>query len=649
MISLSSQNSFDPISFFYAEINALTLDIRVSAAQNVVILATAIGPEETKERLIPLILAILIDSPEEVLVAFGRRMADVVRVAIPSVEIDIAVLSNFITFLTEMSSFTSPHIHTAILHSVSTFLGYYRGDLAPIAQTIITTLGVSQLSSQREFATMAIPVLYFHISNSFSDIPEAESYLQTLAVTFLSLVQDPDSTIRRIAAESLRQFIEVTLRDSSYDKHMKSHLYLFGCYDKLAADAVDIVRSTNVTNGVLLLRLVVLMKEQSVSLPGNVQPKITREVKEILPLLIKSISRGTSDRYWLVRKYTAETMPVFFEQIHKKLDTSDCAVMFKLLTDDVEPDIRCLSVGNAPQIVAYLDATTMQQIFLPALLQRSEDVDVPVRCALADHCIHELGMAIIRCPLPKDTYIFMFSMIGQIASKLVVDTSFEVRSHIVDTMFDVYLDENTFPSLLELSASYVNDFLTRPDDQWRVRERVLANLQRAVSQSNQRVTELVEERLVSWIVDAVYDIRLHTLNLLPLLASVYGNEWYLRSILPSLQSLLRSSGTTFHNRRTITKGLVMSIQPFLADPSADLSSLFRSLETVATGKSHVQVVIPTILNSIFAYALANGITPLPSIVSGIENIYKHIIDDCDSATSELVLDSLNKLEALSSR
>lgn len=45
-----------------------------------------------------------------------------------------------------------------------------------------------------------------------------------------------------------------------------------------------------------------------------------REVKEVLPGLIKNISRGSSDRYWAIRHKTSLEMPQFFDLIHKKLD-----------------------------------------------------------------------------------------------------------------------------------------------------------------------------------------------------------------------------------------------------------------------------------------------------------------------------------------
>lgn len=44
-------------------------------------------------------------------------------------------------------------------------------------------------------------------------------------------------------------------------------------------------------------------------------------------------------------------MPDFFAQIHKKLDVSDCAVMHRLLTEDVEQDIRIISIQNSDQVL----------------------------------------------------------------------------------------------------------------------------------------------------------------------------------------------------------------------------------------------------------------------------------------------------------
>lgn len=99
------------------------------------------------------------------------------------------------------------------------------------------------------------------------------------------------------------------------DRYVYTPSYIFVCYDRLVQDLCDQVRNNNVGNGVLVLKFLLHLKETH-----DPESREAREIKEVLPGLIKNISRGSSDRYWRIRYKTSVQMPEFFELIHRKLD-----------------------------------------------------------------------------------------------------------------------------------------------------------------------------------------------------------------------------------------------------------------------------------------------------------------------------------------
>lgn len=91
----------------------------------------------------------------------------------------------------------------------------------------------------------------------------ANQVLGHVLTIFSDRVQDADSVVRRVGAHSLRKFIELTIEQKESDEYIQKLSFLFRCYERLALDAIDHVRAVNVINGLLLLKLAVLIKGQS--------------------------------------------------------------------------------------------------------------------------------------------------------------------------------------------------------------------------------------------------------------------------------------------------------------------------------------------------------------------------------------------------
>lgn len=559
----SNSLSFDPIAFFATELAVLNLDVRVAAMQNVVILARAIGPEDTLKRLLPFLTNIIPETSEEVLVALAKRIAEVVRLSSATQTLDPTAVQLFINCFTELSAFTAPHIHNALSISIEHFLSYYTGDMAPIITHILSTLAISQYSPQREFSVMSIPYLYQYIKRS--NMANANQVLGHVLTIFSDRVQDADSVVRRVGAHSLRKFIELTIEQKESDEYIQKLSFLFRCYERLALDAIDHVRAVNVINGLLLLKLAVLIKGQS-STNQSLQRE-ARDLKEVLPALIKTVSRATTDRHWLVRKNTAEIMPLFFAQMHKKLDTSDCAVMYRLLSEDNEPEIRALTLSLAPSVIPYLDASSLQKSMLPALAQRIADSDTATRCSLADHCIYPVTKAIQEKGLQPDELKNLMATICDMALKLSMDASIDVHSHALVALTDAYLDPTVDSRLQEVAAKILHNHckMTNTEIQWRTRLTLIESVERLVQAKHPNIYNHILTNFPIWLQDTSDLVRDRTATLLSLMVSAYGLDKFTTDLLPRFQQYVSSNMASWQDCCLIAKCLVRNLGAFVVD------------------------------------------------------------------------------------
>eukprot|EP00701_Giardia_intestinalis_P002780 XP_001706604.1 Protein phosphatase PP2A regulatory subunit A [Giardia lamblia ATCC 50803] len=579
--------SFDPIAFFATELAVLNLDVRVAAMQNVVILARAIGPEDTLKRLLPFLTNIIPETSEEVLVALAKRIAEVVRLSSATQTLDPTAVQLFINCFTELSAFTAPHIHNALSISIEHFLSYYTGDMAPIITHILSTLAISQYSPQREFSVMSIPYLYQYIKKS--NMANAGQVLNHVLTIFSDRVQDADSVVRRVGAHSLRKFIELTIEQKESDEHIQKLSFLFRCYERLALDAIDHVRAVNVINGLLLLKLAVLIKGQS-STNQSLQ-KEARDLKEVLPALIKTVSRATTDRHWLVRKNTAEIMPLFFAQMHKKLDTSDCAVMYRLLSEDNEPEIRALTLSLAPSVIPYLDASSLQKSMLPALAQRITDSDTATRCSLADHCIYPVTKAIQEKGLQPEELKNLMATICDMALKLSMDANIDVHSHALVALTDAYLDSTVDYRLQEVAAKIIHNHckMTNTEIQWRTRLTLIESVERLVQVKHPNIYNHILTNFPIWLQDTSDLVRDRTATLLSLMFLAYGLNKFTSDILPRFQQYINSNMASWQDCCLIAKCLVRILGAYIvesldSDPSTQTIMGYLKNSKMCTAK-----------------------------------------------------------------
>ncbi|KAH0575697.1 Protein phosphatase PP2A regulatory subunit A [Spironucleus salmonicida] len=621
----------DPIFTFQQDVlYCFEHDIKVQACQNIVIVALAAGPEKSLE-LLKTLNTYYTNQPEEVLVALSCRVGDLLKVTNTQKPTQEGVIA-FLAAVDGLSQSSSHHVNTALCYSFKKVLTYYKDSLQPLCQFVFT-LSQSISTMQRYLAAQLIPLLYNTI-----DLQEQDklSLKQTLGQVFGSLVQDQDALVRQQCAVSVSSLVNQILIAGLCDKFVHSPTYIFACFDRLAQDLADPVRAQNVDNGLLILKLIVMIKETI----QDQQAREFREVKEILPQLIKAISRGSSDRYWRIRYRTAILMPMFFEQIHKKLDVQDCAVMFRLLTEDCEQDIRLVSLANADQVLQYLDGNTTINIFAPALVSRAVDTEtVKVKLSLSKSLSKIAKQMIINKILPQEIKDQLKLALEDIASKLCIDKDQEVRAQAIDDLLDLY---NFLP---DFSLKQLKTLASQKDPKWRVRCAIL-RVETGIIKKDGKCEDIIEE-LISYLTDEAFEVRQYAIDMIAEAGVMKGVKYVNSSLIGQLFTMSKSNTSSFQNRISCCGCLVQLLKAFIRSESVEkLSDVAAQLITFCSDTSiYVRQEICKNIRKIYEFIVDNEMTLSDQMKNLLNEMFKIQIADSDEQIREDAAELLDMLEA----
>lgn len=627
---------FDPIAFFATELAVLNLDVRVAAMQNVVILAHAIGPDETRTRLLPYLASSISDASEEVLVALAKRLAEIVRISIPpDGTLDRDTLQLFINCITELSSFSSPYIYNALEISMQHFLTFYKGaHVLQLIEHVLGVLGASQFGSQRLFAVRVVPYLYEYVENNPQLGKDVAGSVLTLLSTYLSgTLSDLDASVRCTLATTLGIFINQTYKLKRFDRYARKLSFLAHIYTKLTTDFTDPVRIANVRNGLDLLRLTVFARES----PGADATGQTKEIKEVLPCVIKSLSRGTSDRHWKVRRQTAEVMPLFFQHIHKKLDTNDCAVMFKILSDDPEPENRAFTLTQAHKIVPYLSTDVILDVFMPSLMQRSQDSAQAVRYSLASECLYELSKCFSGKWGTKTDQQKIFTDLRSIALSYINDPSVDVQCATITALVDLYLMVGLYPLMRDTACEIIHNALENGSLLWRTRLSLITALRKAVAQKNDELLPYLRKNAVPWLVGKEDTVRDAALGLIELMVENYGPSVFADYIGRDLLALFQNGDCDYLTEINIIKCVIHVMRPLASHSgSFNYRPLLEMLNRLSMNDSAiVRTIICTELTGLCNKCDEQEVT-LPKVcIEGFLTLLARLQDDSDRKVSEL--------------
>ena len=451
--------------------------------------ATALGPDRTREELIPFISSSTDDDDDEVLRTIAERVGGLAccvggdayshKVLAP-LELLLAVEENSVRDAAVAS------IHTVLSkmsneHVVAHYVPFLR-----------------RLATKDWFSSRISAAELFHVA--MSRMPEAERV--PLAALFLKLCRDDTPLVRRVAAQYLGSVAGGLQPAVAGD--------FVGAFIALVGDEQDSVRIQAIMHcSSLLERLAAENK-----------------VRQVLPLVLES----AHDKSWRVRWALSNSLHGICRVASDSSSLAAFGSAFQGLLGDTEPEVRAAAAGIIAEMARLLRKEQTVSRVLPSLQRLVSDPSERVRAVLST-AINGLAADMSK----EDTVDLLLPLLLQ----LLRDENSEVRLNVVSNLASInktigaaLLSQSLLPAVVELAS----------DVKWRVRLAIIESVPLLATQLGREFfTEKLSALCAQWLVDEVYSVRRAAIaNLLALAEGPLDAAWAADFVLPCMVQLQSS-------------------------------------------------------------------------------------------------------------
>jgi len=315
---------------------------------------------------------------------------------------------------------------------------------------------------------------------------------------FAELCRDDTPMVRRAAAAAITDFVAVV-----EPEHVKSEL--IPLFTALAEDEQDGVRLLVVPIGIAIAK--------------SIGPDAAKS--SVAPVCLTL----AQDKAWRVRWSVANSYCPLVEALKGGSDAKLIDAFITLLRDS-EAEVRTAAAGNLSKVAKLCPAGNVLNIFGKIVEELSSDQNEHVREALAGVV---MGLAPI---VGKD--LAMEKLLPHFLH-LLKDDNPQVRLAIIsqigsaDGVIGVEaLSSELLPAVIDLAS----------DKNWRVRSQIIGHIPVLARQMNATYFDQnLLELCVKWLSDRVYSIREAASKNLTSLTEVYGKEWTKSKIIPRVIDL----------------------------------------------------------------------------------------------------------------
>ncbi|CAO3692720.1 unnamed protein product [Rhizopus stolonifer] len=453
-----------------------------SMKQKLGTIALALGPQKTREELVPF-LSEGIDDEDEVLLAVAEELGNFGEL------VGGPEFAHFV--LVPLESLTTVEEVLVRDKAVDSMNAIVR--LLNNAQITHYFLPLLKRLTSAEWFTGRISACGLYASGYSKCTAEQQNELRT---AFAQLTQDDTPMVRRAAAKALSGFANELPTEIVIQCALPLLL-------KLAADDQDTVR--------------LLTVDDLVQIAKTFSPN---EFKHYLFPTLKSLGQ---DKSWRVRYTVASHFTDLCEITKDGITPEDKLALFLSLIKDSEGDVKILSIGQISAFSKMIERPAVIEKIVPCFKDLVIDTNQYVRAAVASNIG---GLAPI---LGKDQTIeYLLPLFLQ----LLKDDFPEVRLNIISNLEAVNqvigvdtLSQSLLPAIVELAE----------DKQWRVRLAIIEYIPLLASQLGKGFfDDKLLNLCLSWLGDTVFSIRDAATSNLKKLSDVFGCDWAKESILPRI-------------------------------------------------------------------------------------------------------------------
>ncbi|CAI7592326.1 unnamed protein product [Penicillium bialowiezense] len=487
---MEGQNENDelyPIAVLIDELKHDDVLLRLNAIHRLSTIALALGPDRTREELIPF-LDDSVEDEDEVLTALSEELGNFTEY-VGGPEHGHVLLSP----LENLAAIEEPLVREKAVESLN---------------KVCEQLSESQVEehfvplvlrlSKADWFTSKVSATGLYSTPYKKATPALQ---QSLRQHFGALVHDETPMVRRQAANNLAKFV----------KEMDSKTVIeeiIPLFQYLASDDQDSVR-------LLTVDILIAIAEE---IPKEQQPSHG--------VLLTSLRSLFEDKSWRVRYMVADRYEKIAKAVHEEVVTRDMVPAFVKLLKDTEAEVRTAIAGQIPGFCQLIDRETLLNEIMTSVEDLVSDPSQHVRASLGTQIS---GLAPILGK--EETISHLLPMFLQ----MLKDEFPDVRLHIISKLEQVnkvigiqLLSQSLLPAIVQLAE----------DKQWRVRLAIIEYIPLLASQLG---VEFFDEQLsdlcMGWLGDTVFSIREAATENLKKLTEVFGVEWSKSSIIPKVMAM----------------------------------------------------------------------------------------------------------------
>lgn len=494
--SMADDNLY-PIAVLIDELRTDDVQIRLRSIEKLSIIARALGPERTRDELVPFISETVYDD-DEVLLALAERLGHLIP--------EVGGLDHAYTLLQPLETLSTVEetiVRDKTVESINKIAKQVSNtQIEHYFLPLLKRLANGDWYTSKTSACGLFAVCYDNCNNVQQ---------QELRQLFKNLCQDDIPMVRRAACNKMGELIKVMS-----EEHVLAEIVPL--FNSLVDDDQDSVR-------LLAVEVVVPL---AAALP---QDKRILNLWSAIEILIE-------DKAWRVRNHFVNHIVDVMNSIGVVRD--NCVVDERILSqiteamhsllNDGEQEVRTAAAAKICDFAKALPKDRQSEIIETKLLE-------PIQSLASDNCQH------VRTSLAK-VILGISPLVGKRATTehflplymhLLKDLCSEVRLNIITNLHEInavigieLLTDQLLPAIIDLAD----------DGKWRVRLAIIEHTPHLADQLGQSFfeTKLVD-RVMSWLDDQIYAIREAATDNLKNLAEHFGMAWTISFIIPKLKDL----------------------------------------------------------------------------------------------------------------
>ncbi|KAL1995603.1 hypothetical protein VTN49DRAFT_1790 [Thermomyces lanuginosus] len=471
-----------PIAVLIDELKHDDLVLRLNAIHRLSTIALALGPERTRDELIPF-LDDSVEDEDEVLTAIAEELGDFVEY-VGGAEYAHVLLPP----LEHLAVIEEPLVRDKAVESLNKIC-----EVLSQKQVEDHFIPMVLRLSKADWFTSKVSATGLYCISYRKSSPGMQ---QALRQQFGHLVHDETPMVRRQAANNLTKFTKELTTPIIIEEVIPLFQYL-------ASDDQDSVR---------LLSVPILI---------SIAEEIPKEQQSSHGVLLTTLRNLFEDKSWRVRYMVADKFEGIAKAVHEEVVTRDLVPAFVKLLKDNEAEVRTAIAGQIPRFCAHLDRDTILNEVMTSIEDLVSDQSQHVRSALATQ-VSELAPLLGK----EETTAHLLPMFLQ----MLKDEHPEVRLHIISKLDIVnkvigidLLSQSLLPAIVQLAE----------DKQWRVRLAIIEYIPLLASQLGVKFfDEQLSNLCMGWLGDTVFSIREAATQNLKKLTELFGVAWANESIIP---------------------------------------------------------------------------------------------------------------------